>query len=130
MLFRSDSVQMGQRLTTMTAGKRRQIQPSQFKFERRGASGAWVSELLPHTAKIADDLCFIHSMHTEAINHAPGMTLLLSGSQQPGRPSMGAWLSYGLGSEADDLPAFVVMMSRDRHHTCGQLLYDYYWGSG
>jgi hypothetical protein len=124
------SVHMGQRLTTMTAGKGMKIQPSTFKFARHGQSGAWVSELLPHTAKIVDDLCFVRSMQTEAINHAPGMTQLLTGHQQPGRPSLGAWLAYGLGTANPDLPASVVMLSRDRHGTCGQLLFDYYWGAG
>ena len=125
-----DSVRMGQRLTTMTASQKLTIQPSKFKFRQHGKSGAWLSELLPHTAAIADDLCFVKSMHTEAINHAPGMCLFLSGAEQPGRPSTGAWISYGLGSLNRDLPAFVVMMSRDRHGTCGQLLFEYYWGSG
>jgi hypothetical protein len=125
-----ESVRMGQRLTTMTASQKLTIQPSKFKFAQHGQSGAWLSELLPHTAKIADDLCFIKTMHTEAINHAPGMCLLLTGAEQPGRPSAGAWLSYGLGSLTRDLPSFVVLLSRDRHGTCGQLLFEYYWGSG
>jgi hypothetical protein len=125
-----DSVRMGQRLTTMTASQKLSIQPSKFKFAQHGQSGAWVSELLPHIASVADDLCFVKTMHTEAINHAPGMCFFLTGSEQPGRPSAGAWLSYGLGSESQDLPAFVVMLSRDRHGTCGQLLFEYYWGSG
>jgi hypothetical protein len=125
-----DSVRMGQRLTTMTASQKLTIQPSHFKFAQHGASGAWLSELLPYTAAVADDLCFVKSMYTESINHAPGMSLFLCGAEQPGRPSTGAWLSYGLGSAGKDLPAFVVMMSRDRHGTCGQLLFEYYWGSG
>ena len=125
------SVRMGQRLTTMTANQGKlAIQPSHFKFAQYGKSGAWLSSLLPHTASVADDLCFVKSMHTEAINHAPGMCLFLSGAEQPGRPSTGAWVSYGLGSENKDLPAYVVLMSRDRHGTCGQLLFEYYWGSG
>ena len=124
------SVRRGQRLTTMTAGQKLTIQPSRFGFARHGDSGAWLSELLPHTASVADDLCFVKSLHTESINHAPGMCLFLSGAEQPGRPSTGAWVSYGLGSAGKDLPAFVVMLSRDRHGTCGQLLFDYYWGSG
>jgi hypothetical protein len=124
------SVRNGQRLTTMTASQKLTIQPSHFKFAQHGKSAAWLSELLPHTAAVADDLCFIKSMHTDSINHAPGMCLFLSGAEQPGRPSTGAWVSYGLGSVNKDLPAFVVMMSRDRHGTCGQLLFDYYWGSG
>lgn len=124
------SVRMGQKLTTMTSSQKLTIQPSHFKFAQHGQSGAWLSELLPHTAGIADDLCFIKSMHTESINHAPGMCLFLSGAELPGRPSTGAWVSYGLGSMNRDLPAFVVLLSRDRHGTCGQLLFEYYWGSG
>lgn len=124
------SVRMGQRLTTMTASQKLTIQPSRFAFKQHGKSGAWLSSLLPHIASVADDICFVKTMHTEAINHAPGMCLFLTGAQQPGRPSAGAWVSYGLGSQNKDLPSFVVMLSRDRHGTCGQLLFDYYWGSG
>jgi len=124
------SVRGGQRLTTMTAAQKLTIQPSRFKFAQHGKNGAWLSELIPNIASIADDVCFIKTMHTESINHAPGMCLFLSGGEQPGRPSTGAWVSYGLGSVNKDLPAFVVMMSRDRHGTCGQLLFEYYWGSG
>jgi hypothetical protein len=124
------SVQMGQRLTTMTQNQRQLVLPGIAPFRRHGKSGAWLCDFLPHTASIADDLCFIKSMHTEAINHAPAMTLFLTGAEQPGRPSMGAWLSYGLGSLNQDLPTFVVMTSRDREASCGQLFYDYYWGSG
>src|SRR6187431_2105740 len=86
--------------------------------------------MLPSVGALADDLCLVRSMHTEAVNHAPGVTFFLTGAQVPGRPSMGAWLSYGLGSESSDLPAFVVMTSSDKGKTCGQLFYDYYWGSG
>jgi hypothetical protein len=124
------SVQMGQRLTTMTQGQKQPILPGIAPFRQHGACGAWLCDFLPGTAAIADELCFVKSMHTEAINHAPAMTLFLSGAQQPGRPSMGAWLSYGLGSANQDLPAFVVMTSRDREASCGQIFYDYYWGSG
>ncbi len=124
------SVQMGQRLTTMTQNQRQLILPGIAPFRRHGKSGAWLSDFLPHTGSIADELCFIKSMHTEAINHAPAMTLFLSGAEQPGRPSMGAWLSYGLGNLTEDLPTFVVMTSRDREASCGQIFYDYYWGSG
>jgi hypothetical protein len=125
------SVQMGQRLTTMTAGQaNRKLLPPIAPVRQHGESGMWISDFLPHTASIADKLCFIRSMHTESINHAPAMTMLLSGAEQPGRPSTGAWISYGLGSENDDLPTFVVMTSRDREGSCGQLFYDYYWGSG
>lgn len=125
------SVQMGQRLTTMTASQaQKRLLPPIAPVCQRGQSGAWVTDMLPHTASIADELCFIKSMHTEAINHAPAMTMLLTGAEQPGRPSTGAWLSYGLGSENDDLPTFCVMTSRDREGSCGQLFFDYYWGSG
>ena len=88
------------------------VAPSPFKFAQHGKSGAWVSELLPHTASVVDDLCFIRSVHTEAINHDPAITFLQTGHQQPGRPSFGSWLSYGLGTENSDLPAFVVLISR------------------
>ena len=107
-----DSVRGGQRLTGMTATQSSlPVVSSIFKFARQGQSGAWMSELLPHTAEIVDDLSFIKSMHTEAINHDPAITFLQTGSQLAGRPSMGAWLSYGLGSSNQDLPAFVVMIS-------------------
>ncbi len=124
------SVRMGQRLTTMTAQQKLAIQPTEFAFHQHGQSGTWLSELLPGIGAVADEICFIKSMHTEAINHSPGMTLFMTGSQIPGRPSMGAWLNYGLGSVSQELPGYVVMMSRDQHGTCGQLLYDYYYGSG
>jgi hypothetical protein len=122
-----DSVRQGQRLTGMTSSQSSfPIAPSKFKFSRHGESGAWVSELLPYTSKIADDLCFIKSMHTEAINHDPAITFMQTGAQLAGRPSLGAWLSYGLGSENADLPAFVAMISG----TKDQPLYDRLWGSG
>jgi hypothetical protein len=89
-----------------------------------------MSTMLPQIGSLADDLCLVRSMNTEAVNHAPGVTFFLTGSQVPGRPSMGAWMSYGLGCETDDLPAFVVMTSSDKGKTCGQLFFDYYWGSG
>jgi hypothetical protein len=121
------SIRMGQRLTGMTAAQESfPLAPSIFGFQQHGASGAWVSELLPQTAKIADELCFIKSMYTEAINHDPAITLLQTGSQIAGRPSFGSWLSYGLGSLNEDLPTFVVMTSG----TGGQPLYDRLWGSG
>jgi hypothetical protein len=123
-----DSVRMGQRFTTMTSGQKSfPVAPSLFKFARHGQSGAWLSELLPHTANIVDDLCFIKSMQTEAINHDPAITFVQTGSQLAGRPSMGAWVAYGLGSENQDLPAFVVLLSRGR---TDQPLYDRLWGSG
>ena len=105
-----ESVRQGQRLTTMTSGQSRfPIAPSIFKFARHGKSGAWVSELLPWTAKMVDDLCIIKSMHTEAINHEPAITFIQSGSQIPGRPCIGAWIAYGLGSMNNNLPTFVVL---------------------
>ena len=124
-------IQGGKRLSTMTSGQTaKPCLPEITKFERRGQSGAWVSDFLPHTAAIADDLCFVHSMHTEAVNHAPAITFFLTGAELPGRPTMGSWLTYGLGSETEDLPAFVVMTSRDKEASCGQIFYDFYWGSG
>ena len=125
-----DSVRQGQRLTAMTASQASfPIVPSMFSFRQRGESGAWVSELLPHTAEIADKLCFVKSMHTEAINHDPAVTFFQTGAQLAGRPSIGAWISYGLGSENRDLPAFVVMVSSGSGRS-GQPLYDRLWGSG
>lgn len=99
-------------------------------FRQRGECGAWISDFMPYTAKVADDLCFIKSMHTDAVNHAPAISLLLSGAQIPGRPTMGAWLTYGLGSETENLPSFVAMTSVSKNTTCGQIFYDFYWGSG
>lgn len=99
-------------------------------FHQFGESGAWVSDLMPHTAKIVDDLCFIKSMRTEAVNHAPAISFFLSGSEMPGRPTLGAWLTYGLGNENADLPAYVVLTSVSTGTTCGQIFYDFYWGSG
>jgi hypothetical protein len=122
-----DSIRQGQRLTGMTSSQASfPIAASKFKFAQHGNSGAWISELLPHTSKIADDLCFIKSMHTEAINHDPAITFIQTGAQLAGRPSLGAWLSYGLGSENADLPAFVAMISG----SLDQPLYDRLWGSG
>jgi len=106
------------------------VAPSQFSFAQHGNSGAWVSELMPHTAKIVDQLCFIKSMHTEAINHDPAVTFFQTGFQLAGRPSIGAWLAYGLGSENKDLPAFVVMVSSGSANPGDQPLYDRLWGSG
>jgi hypothetical protein len=123
------SVRMGQRLTGMTAHQKSfPLAGSQFEFARHGSSGAWVSDLLPHTAKIVDELCFVRSMHTEAINHDPAVTFVQTGSQQAGRPSIGAWLSYGLGSENENLPGFIVLLSRGR--SGDQPLYSWLWGSG
>ena len=122
------SVRMGQRLTGMSANQvSLPLVGSPYGFRRRGESGAWVSDLLPHTARIADELCIVRSMHTEAINHDPAITFFQTGSQQAGRPSMGAWLSYGLGSENENLPAFVVLLTKDKG---GQPLYSRLWGPG
>jgi hypothetical protein len=126
-----DSVRKGQRLTGMTATQSSfPIAASKYKFARHGKSGALLSELLPHTAKVADRLCFVRSMHTEAINHDPAVTFFQTGAQLAGRPSMGSWLSYGLGSTSRDLPAFVVMISRGSGNPVDQPLYDRLWGSG
>src|SRR5437763_1164026 len=104
------SVRGGQRLTTMTSGQARfPIAPSKYKFTRHGKAGVWVSELLPWTAKVVDELALVKSVWTEAINHDPAVTYICTGHQQPGRPSLGSWLSYGLGSENQNLPGFVVM---------------------
>ena len=125
------SVRGEQRLTGMTSGQKTlPVTASLFDFARHGQSGAWVSELLPHTAKLVDELCFIRSMHTEAINHDPAVTYLQTGHQQPGRPSFGAWASYGLGSENSSLPAFVVMLSRGSAARPADPLYARLWGSG
>ncbi len=123
------SIRMGQRLTGMTSGQASfPLVGSHFSFKQYGQSGAWVSELFPHTAKIVDELCFIKTMHTEAINHDPALTFMQSGAQQGNRPSMGAWLSYGLGSENKNLPAFCVLLSRGRGN--GQGVYSKLWSNG
>jgi hypothetical protein len=125
-----NSIRMGQRLTGMSASQSRfPVVPSKYEFARHGQSGAQISELLPHTAKVADDLTFIKSMYTEAINHDPAVTLIQTGTQIGGRPSMGAWINYGIGAETEDLPAFVVMISPGQGGG-GQPLYDRLWGSG
>ncbi len=126
-----DSIRQGQRLTGMTSGQKSfPVVAPKFKFSQHGSQGVWLSELLPHTGKIVDDLCIVRSMHTEAINHDPAITFMQTGSQQPGRPSIGSWLSYGLGSEAEDLPAFVVMISHGTGSDANQGLLDRLWGSG
>ena len=126
-----DSVRQGQRITTLTSGQRRlPVAPSLFSFKQYGQSGQWMSELLPHTARMADELCVIRSLYTEAINHDPAMTMLQSGHQISGRPSMGAWVSYGLGSENENLPAFVVMISQPSVETGSQPLHERMWGTG
>jgi hypothetical protein len=122
---------MGQRLTTMTSGQSTfPLVPSLFPFHQHGQCGAWVSDLLPHTGAIADELCVVRSMYTEAINHDPAITFFQTGSQLAGRPSAGAWVAYGLGSLNTDLPAYVVMISRDMSRKADQPLYDRLWGSG
>lgn len=124
-----DSIRMGQRLTGMTSGQKSfPVAASKFSFAQYGQSGMWLSEMLPHTAKIADEICLIRSMHTEAINHDPAITFIQTGSQQPGRPSFGAWVDYGLGTMNENLPAFVVMISKSG--TKGQGLLARLWGSG
>ena len=124
-----DSVRQGQRLTTMTASQKQLVMPSRAKFRRCGESGATVGEWLPHLAKVADELCFIKSMHTDQINHAPAMTQFLTGNQIPGKPSIGSWVSYGLGSDNRNLPDYLVMISKMQRPS-DQPLYDHYWGSG
>ncbi|MBL8178704.1 MAG: DUF1501 domain-containing protein [Bryobacterales bacterium] len=126
-----DSIRKGQRLTGMTSGQKSfPVAPSKFTFAQHGQSGTWFSELLPHTASIADKITVIRSMFTEAINHDPAITFIQTGSQIAGRPCFGSWVSYGLGSENQDLPAFVVMISRGRGRRVDQPLYDRLWGSG
>jgi uncharacterized protein (DUF1501 family) len=126
-----DSIRMGQRLTGMTSGQKSfPVIASKFRFKPCGDAGTLVSELLPHTGRIVDQLCIVRSMHTEAINHDPAITFLQTGSQQPGRASFGAWLSYGLGSEADDLPSFVVMLSQGSGEDSNQGLLERLWGAG
>lgn len=123
-----DSVRRGQRLTGMTGFQNAlPLARSHFGFAQHGDSGAWVSELMPYTAQIADELCFVKSMYTEAINHDPAITFFLTGSQIAGRPSFGAWLSYGLGTENQDLPAFCVLITKNKG---GQPLYARLWGNG
>ena len=126
-----ESVRGGQRLTGMSSGQASfPVAPSLFKFQQHGASGAWVSELMPHLAKVSDDVCFIKSMYTEAINHDPAVTFFQTGFQLAGRPSIGSWLAYGLGSENKNLPAFVVMISQGTGNPNDQPLADRQWGSG
>ncbi len=126
-----DSIRRGQRLTGMTSGQSSfPVIAPKFGFQRGGQAGTWLSELLPHTARVMDEVCLIRSMHTEAINHDPAITLIQTGSQQPGRPSLGAWVSYGLGSEADDLPAFAVLISHGSGKDANQGLLERLWGAG
>ncbi|MBL8818824.1 MAG: DUF1501 domain-containing protein [Planctomyces sp.] len=126
-----DSIRQGQRLTGMTSGQTSfPVIAPKFGFQSCGQSGIRMSELLPYTGAVADELCVIRSMHTEAINHDPAITLIQTGSQQPGRPSLGAWASYGLGSEAEDLPAFLVLISHGSGRDANQGLLERLWGSG
>ncbi|HIG28173.1 MAG TPA: DUF1501 domain-containing protein [Verrucomicrobiales bacterium] len=121
----------GKRFSTMTGKPQGKLMLAPVEpFQQHGQSGAWVSNFMPHTASISDELCFVKSMHTEAVNHAPAICFFLSGSEIPGRPTLGAWLTYGLGSESENLPSFVVMTSVTKNTTCGQIFYDFYWGSG
>lgn len=124
------SIRMGQRITTMTSGQSTlPVAASKFTFQQHGKSGLWLSELLPNLGKVADELCIIRSMNTEAINHDPGMTMMQTGSQLPGRPSFGAWMSYGLGSENQNLPGFVVLVSFGSSQRPAQPLRQNLWGA-
>ena len=123
-----DSIRMGQRLTAMSGNQASlPLVGSPFPFRQCGQAGTWMSDRIPFQHKIADEICVVRSLHTEAINHGPGVTMMQTGSQFPGRPSMGAWLSYGLGTENHDLPAFVVMVTKNKG---GQPLVSRLWGSG
>jgi hypothetical protein len=125
------SVRMGQRITTMTSGQARlPVAPSLFKFTQHGRCGMWVSELLPHTAKCVDDIALVKSVHTNAINHDPACTFVMTGSEVPGKPSIGSWISYGLGSESNDLPAFVVFTPYWTSGAAAQALFTRMWSSG
>jgi hypothetical protein len=126
-----ESVRNGQRLTTMTSGQARfPIAPSKFRFDRHGKSGMWVTELLPYTSKAVDDMCFIRSMYTEAINHEPAITLMQTGNQVTGRPCLGAWASYGLGSLNKNLPTFVVLVAQPTNTEQVQAISARLWQSG
>jgi hypothetical protein len=126
-----DSIRRGQRLTTMTSGQARfPVAPSRYKFERQGKCGMWMSELLPYTARMVDDMCFIRSMHTEAINHEPAISYMQTGNQVTGRPCIGSWVSYGLGSLNSDLPTFVVLVARPSNTEQTQAISARLWSSG
>lgn len=126
-----DSVRGTTRLSTMSSSYAKWPIVAPIKpYQSYGKTGLRMSSMLPNIGSLADDLCVVRSLHTEAVNHAPGVTLFMTGAQVPGRPSMGAWVSYALGNESDDLPTFVVMTSSDKGKTCGQLFFDYYWGTG
>jgi hypothetical protein len=125
------SIRQGQRITGMTSGQKAfPCAAPMFKFQQQGKAGVWLSELMPHTGSIVDDITFIKSMHTESINHDPAVTHLLTGSEQPGRPSLGAWLSYGLGSENQDMPSFIVLISLGSGNRNDQPLFGRLWGPG
>lgn len=126
-----DTVRMGQRITTMTSGQKRlPVAPSQFQFTQHGKCGRWVSELLPHTANIVDDIALVRTVHTNAINHDPACTFVMTGSEVPGKASLGSWLSYGLGAETNDLPAFVVLTPNWSSKAFAQALFTRMWSSG
>jgi hypothetical protein len=126
-----ESVRMGQRITTMTSGQKRlPIAPSKFAFHQHGQCGMWVSELLPYTAQMVDDIALVKTVHTNAINHDPACTFIMTGSEVPGKASIGSWLAYGLGSESNDLPAFVVFTPTFPKTGNGQALFSRMWGSG
>jgi len=125
------SVRGDTRLSTMSSGYSKwPIVPNIKPFQKYGQSGRELSTMLPHIGSIADEICVVRSLNTEAVNHAPGVTFFMTGSQIPGRPAMGAWLSYGLGTMNEDLPSFVVMTSSDKGKTCGQLFFEHYWSNG
>jgi Protein of unknown function (DUF1501) len=127
-----DSIRLGQRLTTMTSGQAKfPVAPSKFKFEKSGKCGTWANpELLPHTSKLVDDLAVVKAVHTNAINHDPACTFVMTGSEVPGKASIGSWLAYGLGSESNDLPAFVVFTPRFPAGSNGQAIFSRMWASG
>jgi hypothetical protein len=126
-----DSIRQGQRITTMTSGQSRlPVAPSKFKFNQHGQCGRWISELLPHTASIADEIAVVKSVHTNAINHDPACTFVMTGSEVPGKASLGSWLAYGLGSESDNLPAFVVLTPTWTSSAAAQALFTRMWSSG
>ncbi|MBL7647804.1 MAG: DUF1501 domain-containing protein [Candidatus Hydrogenedentes bacterium] len=125
------SIRGNQRVTGMTSGQDKfPVVTSKYKFQQHGESGIWMSELVPHIAKIADDMCLIKTMNTEQINHDPGMTFFQTGHQQPGRPSMGAWLNYGLGCDNDNLPGYIVLISHGSSKRNAQALFQRLWGAG
>jgi len=126
-----ESIRNNQRITTMTSGQARfPVAPSIFKFQQHGKSGMWVSELFPHTAKLVDDIALIRSVHTNAINHDPACTYVMTGNEVPGKPSLGSWLAYGLGSSNNDLPAFVVLTPNWKSGAAAQALFSRMWSSG